>query len=166
MAPLSPWKFAEHLGVVVLDFDTLDLAAKHKRQLLEVDPESWSGMTLQKGKIHAVVLNPVHQDGRRANTLMHELSHIVLRHVPARVDVSSTGLLLLSDYSDDQEDEADWLSAALLLPREALVRDRSQGQSTAAIAQRFGISEQLCEWRLRMTGVDLQLRRAGRHLGS
>lgn len=36
--------------------------------------------------------------------------------------MSSTGLLLLSDYSDDQEDEADWLAAALLLPRDALVR--------------------------------------------
>src|SRR5260221_6816755 len=31
--------------------------------------------------------------------------------------------------------------------------------STAQIASSYGTSDQLCEWRLRMTGVDLQLRR-------
>jgi Zn-dependent peptidase ImmA (M78 family) len=160
--PLSPWAYAGHLGVLVLDFEELGLAEAHRVQLLEVDPESWSGMTLREGKTHAIVINPVHSSGRRASTLMHELSHIVLRHVPARIDVSPTGLLLLSDYSDEQEDEADWLSAALLLPREALVRARSRGLTVHAIAEHFGTSDQLCEWRLRMTGVDLQLRRAGR----
>jgi Zn-dependent peptidase ImmA (M78 family) len=55
---------------------------------------------------------------------MHELAHLILKHVPARVDVSKTGLLLLSEYSDQQESEADWLAAAILLPRDALVLHR------------------------------------------
>lgn len=43
---------------------------------------------------------------------------------PPALDVSPNGLLLLSDYSDEQEGEADWLAAALLVPREGLMRLR------------------------------------------
>jgi Zn-dependent peptidase ImmA (M78 family) len=76
--------------------------------------------------------------------------------------VSETGLLLLSDYSDEQEQEADWLAAALLLPRDTLIRLRAASHSVTDIASRYGVSEPLCEWRLRMTGVDIQLKRAYR----
>jgi hypothetical protein len=34
--------------------------------------------------------------------------------------------------------------------------------SLTQIANRYGVSESLCEWRLRMTGVDVQIRRAYR----
>jgi hypothetical protein len=81
---------------------------------------------------------------------------------PARVEVSETGLLLLSDYSDEQEPEADRLAGALLLPREGLIQLRSARHSTSEIANRYGVSEALCEWRLRMTGVDVQMQRAYR----
>jgi len=70
-------------------------------------------------------------------------------------------MLLLSDYSDEQESEADWLMAAILLPRDALMARRARGLDVAAIAQEYAVSESLCTWRLRMTGVDVQLRRSG-----
>jgi hypothetical protein len=76
-----------------------------------------------------------------------------------RVDVSATGVLLLSEYSDESEAEADWLMAAMLLPRDVLMGCPRRGDSVSDIACAFGTSEQLCEWRLRMTGVDVQLRR-------
>jgi Zn-dependent peptidase ImmA (M78 family) len=91
---------------------------------------------------------------------MHELAHIELKHTPARVDVSKNGLLLLSDYSDDQEQEADWYGGALLVPRAALIHHRSGSKTAAEIANLYGISVALCEWRLKMTGVDIQVRRA------
>lgn len=158
-ARFDPLLLAKHLSVVVLVFSDLKLSDDARAQLLKSDPDSWSGMTLRDGDVVAVVLNPVHSTTRRNNTLMHELAHVVLKHVPARVDVSDTGLLLLSHYSDEVEDEADWLAAALLLPRDALMTRRRRGDSAAEIAAEFGTSEQLCEWRLRMTGVDAQLRR-------
>jgi Zn-dependent peptidase ImmA (M78 family) len=88
---------------------------------------------------------------------MHELAHIILEHVPAEVGVSPSGLVLLSDYSAEQEEEADWLGAALLLPEAALIQYRSRGMSIEAIAQIFGVSAQLCAWRSRMTGVEKRL---------
>lgn len=88
---------------------------------------------------------------------MHEIAHIHLNHVGSRVDVSEEGLLLVSDYSADQEDEANWLAGALLAPREALLAAKSAGKSAQQICKEFGISSDLCAWRLRMTGVDAQL---------
>lgn len=161
LAPLNPWDYARRLGVAVLDFDALDVSSDCRAQLLDRDPDSWSGMTIREGETTAILVNPVHKQVRQCSTLMHELSHVLLRHVPGSVQVSATGMLLLSDYSADQEDEADWLAAAMLLPRDALILHRSKGSSVGEIAAHFCISDQLTEWRLRMTGVDVQLRRAG-----
>jgi Zn-dependent peptidase ImmA (M78 family) len=160
-ARIDPWSYARHLGVVVLDFEELGLSMECRNQLLRIDAESWSGMTIREGSVTGIVINPSHASVRQASTLMHELAHFILKHVPARVDVSLSGLLLLSEYSEDAEAEADWLAAALLLPRDSLMKHRRRGDSVGQIATTFGTSEQLCEWRLRMTGVDVQLRRMG-----
>lgn len=159
-APLDPWAYATHLKVRVLEFGSLDLPPQAQRQLTIVDGDGWSAMTLQVDGAFAIVINPAHAPTRQRSDLMQELAHIQLRHPPARVEVSETGLLLLSDYSDEQEQEADWLGAALLLPREGLVQLRSVHKSAAEIASYYGVSEALCQWRLRMTGVDTQMRRA------
>jgi Zn-dependent peptidase ImmA (M78 family) len=159
-AALDPWAYASHLSVVVLDWDSLDMTADSKAQLVIRDPESWSAMTLVCDGIHAIVVNPAHAMTRQRADLVHELAHIEHKHVPARVEVSTTGVLLLSDYSDDQEQEADWQAGAHLLPRDALVQMRAQNATKEQIAAFYGISPQLCEWRLRMTGVDVQMRRA------
>jgi IrrE N-terminal-like domain len=161
-APIDPWSYAAHLNVRVLDFSQLGLPTRAVSQLTVVDGDSWSAMTLQIDSTFAIVLNPAHAVTRQRNDLMHELAHIEISHTPARVEVSETGLLLLSDYSDEQEQEADWLAASLLLPRDGLVQLRSAGHSAADIASRYGVSEALCAWRLRMTGVDVQIRRAYR----
>jgi len=156
---MDPWAYAGHLNVVVLEVGALGLPDAALRQLLERDADSWSAMTLKEGDTLGIVLNTAHAMTRQRSDLMHELAHVELRHVPARVDVSNTGLLLLSDYSDEQEQEADWHAAAMLLPRDALVHLRGRGKSAQDIAMHFGVSPALCEWRLRMTGVELQLRR-------
>jgi uncharacterized protein DUF955 len=160
LAPLDPWAYARHLRVRILDFDQLGLASAVIRQLVQTDADSWSAMTIQEGQVFGIVLNPAHAITRQRSDLMHELAHIELRHVPSGVQVSETGLLLLSDYSEDQEQEADWHAAALLLPRDGLMHLRSRQKSSDQIAAHYGVSKQLTEWRLRMTGVDLQIRRS------
>lgn len=157
---LDPWKYAAHRNVQVLDITRLGLPAASLHHLTVVDPSSWSAMTLKDGQQFGIVINPAHVPWRQANDLMHELAHIDLNHLPARVDVSPNGLLLLSDYSEEQEGEADWLAAALLIPRDGLIRLRRQQKTVSEIATFYGVSNQLCEWRLRMTGVDTQIRRA------
>ena len=157
IAKLDPWTYAESIGAVVIGADELDLPPQHATQLLERDPDSWSGMTLAEDDMLLIVLNPTHSLRRQASTLMHEIAHFRLDHVPASVQVSSGGLVLLSDYSDEQEEEADWLGGALLLPQAALLHYRSAGETASEIAHRFGVSIDLCEWRCRMTGVEKRL---------
>ena len=163
-SPLDPWAYPKHLGIVILDFESLSLSSATRKQLLEVDYESWSAMTIKENGIDVIIVNPRHARTRQCTNLMHEIAHIELGHVPARVEVSKiTGLLLLSDYSDEQELEADWRAAAMLLPRDALVGHRKRRKSVSDIAEHFCLSEQLVEWRIRMTGVDVQIRRAGNY---
>ncbi len=159
-APLDPWVYATHLGVAVLDIEKLKLTDGARRQLLVADYRSWSAMTIKGPSRMAIVLNQAHAPTRQTNDLMHELSHIELKHTPNRVEVSESGILLVSNYSNEQEQEADWYAAAMLLPRDALAAARRRNQSTAEIAVEYAVSQALCEWRLRMTGVDVQLRRA------
>jgi Zn-dependent peptidase ImmA (M78 family) len=158
-APIDPWQFADHLQVVVLKFADLQMTPASLHQLTRTDPESWSAMTLREGDTFAIVVNPAHALTRQRTDLMHELAHIQLKHVPSRVEVAPSGLLLLSDYSDEQEQEADWHAAAFLLPRDGLVEMRARNESATQIATYYGVSEALCAWRLRMTGVEVQMRR-------
>jgi Zn-dependent peptidase ImmA (M78 family) len=154
---LDPWIYAESLGAIVIGADKLDMPAEHAAQLLVRDPDSWSGMTLAEDGILLVVLNSSHSQRRQCATLMHELAHSILAHTPASVQVSPGGMVLLSDYSDEQEEEADWLGAALLLPQAALLHHRRAGSSPNEIARLFGVSDDLCNWRCRMSGVEKRL---------
>ena len=158
--PLDGFRYAAYLGIGILRFDELRLSERARRQLLVVDPDSWSGMTIKVDGRTDILINPSHVTERRHSTLTHELSHIILGHVPTRVDLGPEGILLVSEYSEDDEAEADWLSAALLLPRDALMQCRNEGLTNTMIAKRYSVSGQLCEWRIRMTGIDVQLRRA------
>lgn len=160
LGPLDPMLYAKHVGVHILTFDELSLPLKARRQLLEVDHTSWSGMTIRESGHVGVLVNPTHSPERQASTMMHELSHVVLKHVPVRIDISAAGILLISEYSEDDEDEADWLSGALLLPRDALKHYREQGWAPTKIATHFCVSSQMYEWRIRMTGIEIQMRRA------
>lgn len=157
MDPLDPWTYAEHLGVYVLEAADLDMEAQHTQQLLHIDPSSWSGMTLFEEGTHLVVLNTSDSRARRCATLMHELAHILLDHPPADVDISPSGIFLLSDYSAEHEEEADWLGATLLVPEASLLHHRRAGRSILEVAEFFGVSVDLCTWRSRMTGVEKRL---------
>ena len=161
--PLDPWSYALRLNVLVLPIAGLDLCDADRRQLLATDSRSWSGLTLREAGYTAVVLNEAHPMPRQRSTLMHELAHVQLRHVANRVDVATNGLLLVSDYSVEQEEEANWLAGALLLPRAALLRVHAAGRTTEHICEQFGVSEELCKWRLRMTGILVQVARRARY---
>lgn len=156
-APLCPWEYACRQGIVIWTPDDLGLDAADLAQLTIEDPDSWSGVSIRlEGRI-GMIVNSAHPRTRQASTLMHEIAHVQLRHVPNHVEVSEDGLLLVSDYPAEQEDEANWLAGAMLLPRPALLKHRSRGGSILEIAAEYGVSDQLCTWRLRMTGVDRQL---------
>jgi hypothetical protein len=60
------------------------------------------------------------------------------------------------------EEQASWLGAALLVPREAALRMFLCGRSIAEIAGHFGVSEALCKWRIGQAGIFQQAQRTKR----
>ena len=156
---LKTREFLRSEGIIVWEpKDIPGVDPIHVHQLTIVDPDSWSGCTVKENGFVGVIINPTHPTTRQANTLMHEWSHIKLKHKPNRVDRSENGLLLLSDYPKEIEEEADWLAGTILAPREGLVALRKQGMNVENVAKNYGISKELTNWRLRMTGVEKQLR--------
>ena len=159
-AALDPRALAALLGVRVTTPEGLPtLSSASRKQLTKVDAESWSAVTVSQGEAKLVVLNSGHSRARRASSLAHELAHVILNHTSDRSQLSREGFLLRTAFDKEQEQEADWFAGCLLVPREGLLRASWRSRSTAALAARFGVSEDLIKWRLRMTGVPRQLRR-------
>ena len=163
-APLDPRLVARDMRVAVRYIQEIpDLAPDTIKQLTIIDPDAWSAVTLCHGGRYLVVLNSSHPKTREANTLMHELSHLIIGHKPARLDITDDGLMILSSYDKQHEDEANWLSAALLLPREALIHARKRGMNNDEAAAHYGCGTELVSMRINTTGVDVQLRRTKRN---
>lgn len=158
MDKIDPKVFLESLGILVWKpHEIPGISAATVEHLTEVDPDSWSGVTIREGDHKAIIVNSAHPTTRQANTLMHEWSHIELNHKPSRVDRSVGGLLLLSDYQADIEEEADWLAGCILAPREGLLQHSRSGLNAAQVANHYGVSQQLANWRIGKTGIRRQL---------
>jgi hypothetical protein len=159
-APLDCQKLAKHLGVILLSPDDIpNLPQDIRLQLLENDPWGWSAATLEVGSLVIVIFNPRKNRGRMASDIVHELAHLILGHEPAKVVFSHDGELATRTFDPKQEDEANWLAWALLLPRDALIAARRARMLTAQIASEYGVTETLVNFRLQMTGVNAQMRR-------
>jgi|SRR2546427_4170057 len=161
---LNPKDLAVLLGVrLCTPLDIPGVPSQVLNQLLEKDPWSWSAVShVSKGK-PLVIYNPRRSAGRQASDIMHELAHIILDHDPGKMIMSQDGTMVMRSYDRKQEEEANWLGWSILLPREALVSATRLRLSNSEIAERYGVTEDLVEFRLRVTGVNAQFKRtAGR----
>lgn len=143
------------------DVPGLDKATLH--QLSVADATAWSAVTVVVDEGCAVVVNTAQNARRIPNSVSHELAHIILGHSAARVDISEDGHLWLSTYGDEQEREADWLAATLLLPREGLLQSFARYRDVEALAAQYCVSRELVRWRLNTTGVIRQVEGRRRH---
>ena len=117
-----------------------------------VEQDAFSAMTVFIGTRRLIVHNESHFATRQASNISHEISHCLLEHSPT--PVSSSGCRC---WDNTVEDEATWLGAALLVPREGALRLARNGMDIQGIADRFGVSEPLCRWRIAQTGIAYQL---------
>ncbi|MFM0100874.1 ImmA/IrrE family metallo-endopeptidase [Paraburkholderia nemoris] len=152
---------AEHLGIRVwTPHDVPGLSNEIRQTLLRNDgtPSCWSAVTLIVGEKTLVILNSSHSPARQASDLMHELAHRIRGHAPEEMSISPEGLMLLKAYDKEQEEEADWLSGVLLLPRDALVDIRRQNLPDEEVIANYGVSKRMYTYRVSMTGLNRQFR--------
>jgi len=129
-----------------------------------LQPGCFSACTLPGPNGPVVVVNPLNSAGRQQSDAMHEISHLLLRHETRQLE--RIGDLVFFTCDPDQEEQADHLGATLLLPRPLLIAAPARGLTIAAIAETYGVSDQLARWRVNATGVAVQINRRKAGLGT
>lgn len=160
--PLTPNQLASYLDVSIWPVTDLGLENKDLKQLLVVDGDSWSAITVSFAGRDAIVTNPRHRKGRFSSDVMHELAHLLLGHEPTKVYVVGGADLALREYDQPKEREADWLAGALLLPRGALLAIAHRNLDDKTVSREYGVSRQMLRFRLNVTGVRRQVERQRR----
>lgn len=123
----------------------------------QLQPGAFSACTFEIGPRRVIVWNPLASRGRRTSDIAHELAHLRLKH--AVKTVHAVGGLTFFGCDPDEEQEANWLAGCLLLPRTLLVSQLRAGATADEIADRYDVSQQMANYRLRATGVIRQLQR-------
>jgi len=144
---LDPWKLADALPAHVFYLEDVvppELALKAYQA-------NWDGFAFQfpRESILMVILNSAKPVTRQSATLMEELSHGLLGHVPSRLQEDPHSGLLRRDYNKDQEREAYGLGATILLPKELIEREVNKGLCAGEIALERGCSAALVEYRIK-----------------
>jgi len=175
---LDPFELAKFARLMVVDLDQIKgLSAESRSHLLGKGADEWSGgagsQPLPNGW-RIVILNPSHGIQRNRATLMEEVAHVFLGHKPNRLAAiiddnravasdSATkrrGRMLARDYNAADEEAAYAIGAAVLVPYEALRRLVMEGRAAGEIARRFRVSNQLAEYRIKVTHLWAEYKRA------
>lgn len=156
--PLSGFDLSEHLSVNVVKASDVEGVSKDDlMQLTVTDARGWSAFTISNGVKNLIVYNCSQSPPRVNSVVMHELSHIILGHQFSTPSYVEGEVMLHGNYSKQDEAEADWLGATLLLPRPALLKILSDGLDSEQSKKYFNVSAQMLEYRMRMTGVRHQM---------
>jgi Zn-dependent peptidase ImmA (M78 family) len=157
--PINWQPIANLLNSTVWGADNFaDLGENDKNLLFAKDKDSWSAFTLKEAGRSLVVYNPSQTSGRLNSVIMHELAHIMLGHKLVSISQDLTGNLIVGSFNKDDEDEANWLSGTLLLPRPALFKMYKNKISPQTMQEIYQVSPDMLTWRVRMTGIAYQFR--------
>jgi Zn-dependent peptidase ImmA (M78 family) len=163
---LNPIDLAKHLEIPVVTMGELELhyggKSSFRHYFSATDPDSFSAVTIfVTNYLRMIVHNENHHPHRQASNIAHEISHTLLEHVPTAI-VGSNGQRF---WDSEMEQEANWLGAALLVPREGALQLARDGATVAEISAHYEVSDSLCSWRIAQTGVLQQLERTKRWYG-
>ena len=112
----------------------------------------WSAATIPLEKDRwLIVLNSAHNRERQRASLMEEHCHVLLGH--DMTQLSHQEGVTFRDYLEEQEQEAYYIGAAILVPRAALRARLGKQQSAERIAKHFGVSTDLVEYRIKRSGL-------------
>lgn len=152
---LDSLSLARHLGAEVRSAEELTNLQKLKT-LEEIQPGAFSACTFILVDRTVIVYSPLASLGRRQSDVAHEVAHLILKH--SVKDIQKVGELPFFTCNPDEEQEANWLAGCLLLPRSLLLTAAKQGLDARRLAEKYEVSEQMANFRLRTTGVLRQIK--------
>lgn len=157
-AALNPWKLAEHLEIPVIALSSItDVSPDAVRYFMRTTNRSeFSAVTVFRGFERTILHNDSHSPGRQSSNLAHELSHALLLH-PSTPPIDNCGC---RNWDPVLEEEAEWLSGALLISDEAalyIVRSNISGEDAQRL---YGVSNKMLTFRLNVTGARVRVARS------
>jgi len=154
---LDPLRLAEHLAIPVIPLsDFRRDAPEAAAYFLDQDEASFSGVTVFRGHHRAIVYNDAHAQGRQNSDIAHELAHALLMHEPG----PAFGEGGCRNWNADDEDEANFLGAALLVPEQAALNAVREGLDERSAAATYGVTPKLMRWRINVTGARRRVERS------
>lgn len=157
-APLDPHALASWLEIPIIRLSEFAERAPAVRHLLEIEQEVFSAVTVFAGSQRTIVHNDAHAPTRQRSNLTHELAHGLLLHPPTPA-LDNTGC---RHWDQDIEDQANWLSGALLVPESAAMAIAKGRWTVASAAEHFGVSPAMIRFRLNTTGARRRVQRSRR----
>jgi len=149
-APLDPWRLAKYLAIPVVPLSSFaEDAPRALRRFAVLDRSAFSAVTVFRGLRRMIVHNDSHSRYRQGSDISHELAHGLLLHPPTP-PLDQMGLRSLDR---DIEDEADWLSGALLISDEAALEIVRRSWPQDEAMKRFRVSEPMLRFRINVTGA-------------
>lgn len=152
-APLCPWALAEDLYIPVFTLASLAKAEPESKVaaafLTHEGRSAFSAITVFCGRKRCIVHNDSHAPQRQRSNLAHELAHALLGH-PPHLPFCNSGKRI---YESKLENEAAWLGPVLLVSNEAARWAMAAAMSLSRSAEHFGVSEDLMQFRFRMSGA-------------
>jgi transcriptional regulator with XRE-family HTH domain len=130
----------------------LETSLARKLQMGSFD--EWSAMSVPLdvvGDKWAVLLNDCHKIERQRVTVLEEYWHILLGHKLTKI--ARIAEAYGRTYDKAEEHDAYYLAAATLLPKAAIIEAVKAKQGSAEIAQRFGTSTELVDYRIKRLGL-------------
>ena len=115
------------------------------------DSASFSAVTVPRGRRRAIVHNDHHHPHRQRSNICHELAHCFLGHECAP-PLTPSGERA---YSGGIEAEANFLGGALLISNEAARRIAVTRMHPEVAQNLYGVSADMLEYRLRMSGAHI-----------
>lgn len=116
--------------------------------------DEWSAMSVPLDGSHehwAVLLNDCHSLERQRVTLLEEVWHILLGHKLTKI--AKVAEAYGRTYDSAEEHDAYYLASATLLPRNAVISAVSEHRSSLEIANQFGTSPELVDYRVKRLGL-------------
>lgn len=156
--PLNAFELAKHLNIPIFSMTDMkdDLVAAHFKTL--TNPGKFNAVWLPNSTGQKVIVhNDRHSAKRQQSNLMHELSHIILKHSVPEEYARLCHELGLPYVNTEQEEEAKYLGGCLQITRAGLLEALKNDQSESKISDHYNASLDMVEYRIRITGVLKQL---------
>ncbi len=154
--PLPAQRLSEYLNIKILTPSEILEKTSDCYKIL-ISSKEWSALTLPCMSGNRIIIhNNKNSKYRQESDLMHELAHVICEHETPdnrRIDGFE---ILLRNYNEQQEKEAEWLGGCLQLPRDALVWHIKRNLSVKEIAEVFSASQTMVRFRINSTGVNRQ----------